>query len=76
MSDLFDKKKMTDPIGRPTARDLLVRVCGDEHATHAVSSKRTRKLTIAFRCTCGREGIAAATEETKAALRNVPEEAS
>lgn len=75
MSDQVEKFRMT-------ARELLERVGGKEHAQHSVARKhtsvrkRSTSATIEFTCTCGEEFEVGATPENKAALRNVVEKSS
>jgi hypothetical protein len=67
---------------KPTARDLLVYVAGNEHAEHTIMSKTRAYRAIAkgsyvgaikFKCSCGAKCAVLATEPRVQALRNVDE---
>lgn len=60
---------------RPTARDLLEKVAGVEHALHTVIDKIPLKSAwqIRFRCSCGADCYVENTAENRESLRNVPE---
>lgn len=64
----------TVSISRMTARELLVDIAGNAHAIHSIT-KRHRVLEgkITLECSCGKVFRAAATQEAKDALKNVPE---
>lgn len=67
-----EKKKMSDPVGRMTARDALVYAAGEDHGHCTVVSKRVKRDEIVFSCACGNTYFIAAKTAFIAALRNVP----
>jgi len=69
-------KKENDPLFRPTARDCLVDVGGEEHATHSVVRKVVHRREIIFWCSCGSRLFVERTKGyngTDSALRNIIE---
>lgn len=55
-----------------TARDLLERTAGPDHALHSVVSKHPAERDfVRFKCSCGYTCMAENTAENKDALRNV-----
>lgn len=74
MSD--EKKKMTEAVARPTARDVLVYADATHgHCTVVAKSKRTAESsTVTFRCACGARYVVGANRFSTDALRNVPED--
>ena len=77
MSDAFDKKKMTEPVQRPTARDALI-YAKPEHGLCTVVAKSVRLAgtpVVRFKCACGDLYVIGANRFSTEALRNVPEDA-
>ena len=69
-----DKQKMTNPAGRPTARDALA-YADAIHGLCTVTKKGLRRNgTIAFRCVCGVTYVIGASQFAIDALRNVLED--
>ena len=74
MSD--EKKKMVDPVARPTARDAL-QFADALHADCTVIAKSPRNSdsnVVRFKCVCGTMYIISANRFSTDALRNVPED--
>lgn len=62
---------------RMTARDLLEKILGEEHALHTIVAKGKPSRISAvmkFKCSCGVTELAATTKANTDALRNVPED--
>jgi hypothetical protein len=71
----LESKKMTEPVGRMTARDALVYATGEQHASCTVKIKGlVRGGTIAFKCVCNVTYVIGASLNITNALRNVPED--
>lgn len=75
MSD-GEKKKMTNPVGRSTAREALVYASANHgHCTVVIKGiRRPSSSTIAFRCLCGVTYVIGDNRFSEDALRNVPED--
>jgi hypothetical protein len=78
---MSETKKMTNPLGRMTSRDVLVYAAGEEHGHCTVVAKgipnrsaTPNKSTISFKCICGVTYVVKASEDFKDGLRNVPED--
>lgn len=64
-------------MDRMTARDLLEKLLGEEHAEHTIVARgKPSRISaiVKFKCSCGAVELAATTSTNMDALRNVPED--